>query len=561
MSASLFAGWALEALIASTILMVGVLALRGPVRRAFGPDVAYALWALPVLRLLLPPIPASWREMAVAPVTRASETITIYVIEPLSGPLSSAAAAPAAQHPSLYASLYPWLGLMLAALWIAGAVVFLAWHSVSHLRFCRRILDRQVRGAQIDGGIHLIETDAASGPLAFGILRKYVAFPRDFVERYDREERDLALAHELGHHERGDLIANWVALFILALHWFNPVAWRAFRAFRADQEIANDARVLAGLSPIARHTYACAIVKSAHGGAVSAACHLHTINDLKGRLKMLTTNKTSRTRLISGVAAVAMLTVAGLGFTASGTKAAATIRNNVETATGVNLASLDIVPPVAPAAPAPAPAPALAPIAAPVPLAQAEPLPEPPAPPAPAAPAEWHGTQSRQVTTTTTTDDDGKTVRRVRVVTRGKDGKLHTEEYDSMAALRDIPEVSSANCSGGGDRQEMVINKRDGDKHKIIICNNRIERVAREGAETGARAAALAARGAALAANDAVNSREIERRAYRSALSGLRSARANMARNLNLSGEARSDALESIDDSIRDMEANLARVD
>eukprot|EP01034_Spumella_vulgaris_P019262 gene19262-24623_t len=41
---------------------------------------------------------------------------------------------------------------------------------------------------------------------------------------------------------------------------------------------------------------------------------------------MLTTNKTSRLRLVSGCAAVAMLTVAGLGITASGTQAAERVR-------------------------------------------------------------------------------------------------------------------------------------------------------------------------------------------------------------------------------------------
>lgn len=47
------AGWASDALIASTLLMLVVLLVRAPVRRAFGAQVAYALWALPVLRLVL----------------------------------------------------------------------------------------------------------------------------------------------------------------------------------------------------------------------------------------------------------------------------------------------------------------------------------------------------------------------------------------------------------------------------------------------------------------------------------------------------------------------------
>ena len=185
MSAAGLIPWAIEALIASTVLMVAVLCLRGVVRRSFGPDIAYALWALPALRMLLPPLPQSWREIAVAPVVRASEQITIYVLEPLGGDV----AATAVQHPSL--------GPILVSLWVVGAAAFIGWHSFVHARFCRRMLDQTAREARIEGGVRLIETSAASGPLAFGIWRRYVAFPRDFSERYDADERNLALAHEL----------------------------------------------------------------------------------------------------------------------------------------------------------------------------------------------------------------------------------------------------------------------------------------------------------------------------------------------------------------------------
>ena len=59
-------GWAIETIVASTLLMLLVLALRGPVRKAFGPHMAYALWLLPLVRMLMPPLPASWREQAAA---------------------------------------------------------------------------------------------------------------------------------------------------------------------------------------------------------------------------------------------------------------------------------------------------------------------------------------------------------------------------------------------------------------------------------------------------------------------------------------------------------------
>jgi len=534
MNAGPFIAWGAEAIIASTLLMLLVLAIRGHVRRQFGSAVAYALWALPLLRMLLPPLPADWRSTA-APIAKASETITVLVIEPLGlAPTQSTA------HD------LP-LGTIFLALWGLGAAVFFAWHMIAHARFCRRMLAGSVHEEVSADGVRVVETDAATGPLAFGVLRKYVAFPRDFAERYDADERDLALAHELGHHARGDLIANWAALFMLAIHWFNPVAWRAFRAFRADQEMANDARVLAGKSATFRHVYACAIVKAAHGGAVSAACHLHTINDLKGRLKMLSTKKTSRTRMMTGIGAVALVTATGLGVTASGTQAAETIRTKVSHTIGVELPRAEAVWAYAPAAnaltegawhisvgsqdtrlPAPpvetVPVPPSAPAAASVPV--------PPTPPAPGV-WTWQTEDGKPIT------DGTRTVKRVQVI---KNGKVMTDNI-----VGDMPEVTSRNCTVTGDANELVIHDNSGDRPKIIICTDRIENVTAKAAEMAANAAEMS-----------INAAEIERNAYRSALSGLRAARMRVQSDAKLSAEERGEALSEIDESIREIEQDLA---
>jgi bla regulator protein BlaR1 len=483
-------GWAIEALIASTLLMIGVLVVRTPVRRLFGPQVAYALWALPALRLLLPPMPQGWRAIA-TPISRAGETIAVYVIDPAGmAPRSTILAS--ARDPSLGVSL----GLLAASIWGAGATAFLLWHLVRHNRFCARMLGTAER---LDDrqGVRVIASAAAPGPLAFGVVRRYVAFPQDFVERYDAEERELALAHEIGHHQRGDLIANWAALVILALHWFNPIAWRAFRTFRADQELANDARVLAGRSAVDRHIYACAIVKAAHGGALSAACHLHTITDLKGRLKMLTTARTSRRRLAIGSVSVAALVAAGLGMTASGTSAAEAVAAKIRT-------DIQAVPPVPPA-------PSVPPV-----------TPVPPMPDVPPVPA-------RDVQAT----HDNTRTRIVRI------------EKGDRIVMPAIPEISERPCADGrdGDAKQFVVNRKDGDKRIMIICSNRIEKAAAEGAEMAA------------------NNKDIQRSALRSAISGLRSARAGIAGNMSMSAEARAEALGGIDEGIAEVEADMAKAD
>ena len=516
---SALAAWAVEAIIASSLLMVLVLAIRGTVRRHFGPQIAYCLWAAPLLRLLMPPIPAAWREAVATPISRAGETITIIMVDPA----GSATAAPVAAFPSL--------GLIISTLWATGAVVFLGWHLVRHNLFCRRIIGGAAKIEHV-GSVRIVESDAAPGPLAFGIVRRYVAFPRDFAGRYDADERDLALAHEIGHHERGDLIANWIALAILSLHWFNPIAWRAFRAFRSDQELANDARVLAGRNPIDRHHYACAIVKAAHGGAVSAACHLHTIDDLKGRLKMLNTSRTSRRRLAAGTACVALLAATGLGLTASGTSAAAAITTRVGETIGVDMQ----VPPASPSVPdavdaSPTP---------PAPPSIPETTDAPPARPAPVADvAAPHAKVNRVIVKRI--DKNGK----VSTMSSASSSGFTDAETDAMVqrALANAPEVHERNCTdadGGTDRQ-VTISRQNGNKRVMIICTNRVEKIAAD------------------AANTAVQSAEVQKSAMKAALAGIVAARQSILADRNLTDTQRREALKGLDEAVVEMRAEQAK--
>ncbi len=508
-------GWLLETFVATTLLMLLILAIRKPVGRHFGPDIAYALWLLPVLRLALPPLPESWRVGARAPVEVASEAITYYIVDPLAVPQAPAAplAAPAAA--------FDWLPLLLAA-WAAGALIFLGYHLLAHRRFCADLLRRaRVARSVAEGRVQVIETDAATGPLAFGIRRKYVAFPRDFHGRYDPLERNLALAHELGHHLRGDLIANWIALAVLALHWFNPVAWRAFRAFRADQELACDALVLAGRPPALRHAYGRAIVKSARGGAVSAACHLHSINELKARLKMVSKHdRKSPARVASGVTGATLLTLAGLALTASGTQAAANLRADVGAAIGVDLAQAAPVVPAAPAA-RPAAAPSVQ-----RQVRQARIV----------APAG-----NGQVTIVQDGPDAPIRISAPRIVM--KDDRLVV----SPDALAGIPTVASARC--GGDKDDDVrIERREGDARRIVICTDRIELRAAEAIRRAKLADAMASRQRALASVRAGM-------ANRQAMFGLKMARSSIETQADLDAAQKSAALKGIDDAIRELES------
>src|SRR5688572_25961129 len=89
-------GWLIDTVLYTGLLIGLVLALRRPVGRFFGPQLAYALWALPFLRLLLPPIvlPASLAPEP-TPATRAAETMPAAIeapVETAAAPIDFAAA-------------------------------------------------------------------------------------------------------------------------------------------------------------------------------------------------------------------------------------------------------------------------------------------------------------------------------------------------------------------------------------------------------------------------------------------------------------------------------------
>ncbi|PZN96055.1 MAG: peptidase M56 [Alphaproteobacteria bacterium] len=295
--------WGQGTLLATAALMLLVLAVRVPVRRLAGPRLAYLLWALPALRLVLPPVPADIG--SVLPGGGAAGMSVLFA-----GPVTAGVASPAAASS---------IGVVLASIWLAGAVGLLATYALRHARYCRRLLASAMDFGRV-GNIRIIAADV-EGPLAFGVFRRCIAVPRNFARDYEPAERELALAHEAAHHARGDLLANWLSLVVLAAHWWNPVAWIAVRAFREDQEIAADAHVLAGRPRAAQALYAHVLAKAAGVGALPA-CNLNARSNLKGRLLMIGQHPRSRRRLAVG--AVLLPLFGGVALAATAATPAAT---------------------------------------------------------------------------------------------------------------------------------------------------------------------------------------------------------------------------------------------
>jgi len=286
-SAELYA-WLIEATLTTSAALLAVLALRRPLRAAFGAVACHAAWGAVPVALLATLLPAAEAD---APFAVIRAPIRMLVVE-----------APRSAMPDIAA------GACIA--WLCGCVVFavfLAWQQRRFVRGLGRIADR---------GDGLLLADSVAGlPAVVGVWKPRIVMPADALERYDIVERALMLAHEREHIARGDLLANACVAMLRCLFWFNPLLHVAARRFRHDQELACDARVIAR-HPRARRVYGEAMLKTQMVAArLPLGCHWGQSHPLKERIEMLKQPLPSSLRHAGGRTIVIALLL-GTGYAA-----------------------------------------------------------------------------------------------------------------------------------------------------------------------------------------------------------------------------------------------------
>ncbi|UYH55973.1 M56 family metallopeptidase [Qipengyuania sp. SS22] len=308
--------------------LIGVaLLLRRPVAKYLGAGAAYALWFLPLIRLLFPPVTLpAWMRPDLSGSDAASEVMA-----------ADLAFAPAAENGFSYSEFVSPAGTApldtpidlltpLVILWLVGAAIFMGRRFWLYGELRHELLE-DARPVGEVGHIRLIETTAISGPMAFGVFDKVVALPDGFMASRERQVRDLAIAHELAHHRGHDILVNVLVQPLFAIHWFNPLGWMGWSAMRRDQEAACDARVVASRSREERAAYAAIIADFARRPQIAPrpalaapmACPVLGDKSIIHRLRSLPMTDDSRRRrfAVRGAVVAAVFTLpmtASIGY-------------------------------------------------------------------------------------------------------------------------------------------------------------------------------------------------------------------------------------------------------
>lgn len=281
-------------LLSAAVLLVAL--LRPLVRRLAGAQGQYALWWVLPAMLLAGVVAALQPERS---LRWEIQTRGLQAFErPAAAPAAVAGGRP--QAPRLPAERVTaplewaaWVAPGALLLWLAGALACALSWALAQAR-----MQRQRR------------LPAGSSAALIGAWRPQLRLPVDFRQRFSASERRLILLHERLHAERGDTRWLALALVLLALQWFNPLAWWAMGRLRADMELACDAALLAR-HPRQLATYRQALLRAQGVGLPLSAtpCATHPLVE---RLRLLPQHGMRGPR--RGLVALVVLSSAGLAY-------------------------------------------------------------------------------------------------------------------------------------------------------------------------------------------------------------------------------------------------------
>ena len=122
------------------------------------------------------------------------------------------------------------------------------------------LLKRQLKNARSTEE-NIFEANNLETPFLLGIIKPKIYLPAGL----DDAERSYILLHEQTHIHRKDHIIKAFAFLTLSVHWFNPLAWIAFRLMTADMELSCDEKVLKEMDGDIRKPYAATLLSLAAG--------------------------------------------------------------------------------------------------------------------------------------------------------------------------------------------------------------------------------------------------------------------------------------------------------
>lgn len=334
-----------EWIISSSVLITAVLILRRVLRGKLSPGIQYALWAIVLIRLLMPfslfssdlSIHNVQEQVSKRPEVQQIQQVIQAPIRPQiptqNAPQTSPQPQQSQQHgtqaqvpqqtPTVdeLTEAVPAISLadLAVGVWITGIAVMAMWLAWCNIRFSVRLKRTRQEMGCLQSLLPVYFSPVVETPCLFGLFHPAVYLTADAVE--DTTVLRYVLTHELTHYRQMDHLWAVLRAAALILHWYNPLVWIAFRASRQDCEMACDARTLTELGEEHRGNYGRTLVGLAtgtrfRGTLVTATSMGGSKRAMKERIVILMKNpKTAMMTLVSLILVCAL--IVGCTFTSA----------------------------------------------------------------------------------------------------------------------------------------------------------------------------------------------------------------------------------------------------
>lgn len=306
----------LEITIYSFILFAVIILFKKLFRKHISPMLGYAVWALLILRLIIPVTFDSQVKLFVIPEAAQPQGYTQVTESAQQAAQPASIEQSAAAEPVHDESLIPWnyintSGLSiepqtasniatdttrvpasrpiswqtaLVLLWVTGAAVSAGILVLLFLRIRRKtskgcsapetimdLVNACKRDMGIKANINVIVLDWLTTPALTASIKPKLLLPHSMMNGMDIRQIEYGIRHELMHYRRRDHLTALLLMLLRCVYWFNPVVWLASKQIETDMEAACDASVTASLGRLECYDYAQTMIDL---GSKANACML-----------------------------------------------------------------------------------------------------------------------------------------------------------------------------------------------------------------------------------------------------------------------------------------------
>lgn len=272
-----------EWILASSALILGVLALRKMLSGRISLRLQYALWLIVLLRLLSPvnffqssmsiqnavqiqPQSQHTQLIPQAPVQQSPTVVLpqnpVQDVEIPDTPVQTPEAlpqTPVTTQPELSeAGPFNWIRL-LTNVWIFGAVAMMSFVLGANLQFSRMLAKNRVPLNVPNTSVPVYVSTAVKTPCLVGVFRPVIYLTPEVAD--NRASWNHVICHELTHLDHFDHVFSFLRCAVLSIHWFNPLVWIAARISKDDCELACDEGTIARLGEQERIPYGQTLIR------------------------------------------------------------------------------------------------------------------------------------------------------------------------------------------------------------------------------------------------------------------------------------------------------------